>query len=155
MPTTGRCCAACRRRPPPPRPVRRRRRPPPPTGGGRSRRAPDNDLVLADDLDVSRHHAELRRSPAGGYEIVDVGSHNGTYVNGRQVSSAILTDSDIVSIGHSTFRLAGGELRQFVDDGDVSFSAQDLVVRVGGGKVLLDHVTFPVPGKSLLAVIGA
>ncbi len=117
-------------------------------------RAPDNDLVLADDLDVSRHHAELRRSPAGGYEIVDVGSHNGTYVNGRQVSSAILTDSDIVSIGHSTFRLAGGELRQFVDDGDVSFSAQDLVVRVGGGKVLLDHVTFPVPGKSLLAVIG-
>src|SRR6202012_3451563 len=44
-----------------------------------------NDLALPD-LDVSRHHAELRRSSAGNYEIVDLGSHNGTYVNGRKVS---------------------------------------------------------------------
>ena len=44
-------------------------------------RTPENDLVLPD-LDVSRHHAELRKSPAGSYEIVDLGSHNGTFVNG-------------------------------------------------------------------------
>jgi ABC transport system ATP-binding/permease protein len=117
-------------------------------------RAPDNDLVLADDLDASRHHAELRKSPTGRYEIVDIGSHNGTYVNGRRVSSAVLTDEDIISIGHSTFRLAGGELRQFVDAGEVSFTAQELVVKVGGGKVLLDRVTFPIPEKSLVGVIG-
>jgi ABC-type multidrug transport system ATPase subunit/pSer/pThr/pTyr-binding forkhead associated (FHA) protein len=116
-------------------------------------RVPDNDLVLSD-LDVSRHHAELRKSPGGTYEIVDLGSHNGTYVNGRRVSSAVLSDEDIVSIGHSTFRLVGGELRQFVDDGLVTFSAQDLVVRVSGGKVLLDRVTFPIPEKCLLGVIG-
>jgi ABC transport system ATP-binding/permease protein len=117
-------------------------------------RIPDeNDLVLPD-LDVSRHHAELRRSPAGTYEIVDLGSHNGTFVNGRKVSSAVLSESDIVSIGRSTFRLAGGELRQFVDDGEVTFTAQDLVVKVGGGKVLLNHVTFPIPEKSLVGVIG-
>jgi ABC transport system ATP-binding/permease protein len=116
-------------------------------------RIADNDLVLPD-LEVSRHHAELRRSPSGAYQIIDLDSHNGTYVNGRRVSSAVLSESDIVSIGRSTFRLAGGELRQFVDDGEVSFSAQDLVVKVGGGKMLLDHVTFPIPEKSLLAVIG-
>jgi ABC transport system ATP-binding/permease protein len=113
----------------------------------------DNDLVLPD-LDVSRHHAELRKSSAGAYEIVDLGSHNGTFVNGRRISSAVLSDSDIVSIGRSTFRLAGGELRQFVDDGEVTFTAQDLVVKVGGGKVLLNHVTFPIPEKSLVGVIG-
>jgi len=105
-------------------------------------RIPDNDLVLPD-LDVSRHHAELRKSPTGNYEIVDLGSHNGTYVNGRRVSSAVIGEDDIVSIGRSTFRLAEGELRQFVDDGEVTFSAQDLVVKVGGGKVLLNRVTFP------------
>ncbi len=116
-------------------------------------RIADNDLVLPD-LEVSRHHAELRRSPSGAYEIIDLDSHNGTYVNGRRVSSAVLGESDLVSIGRSTFRLAGGELRQFVDDGQVTFSAQDLVVKVGGGKILLDHVTFPIPEKSLLAVIG-
>jgi ABC-type multidrug transport system ATPase subunit len=116
-------------------------------------RIPDNDLVLPD-LDVSRHHAELRRSPTGAYEIVDLGSHNGTFVNGRRVSSAVLNESDIISIGRSTFRLAEGELRQFVDDGEITFTAQDLVVKVGGGKVLLSHVTFPIPEKSLVGVIG-
>ncbi len=116
-------------------------------------RTPDNDLVLPD-LDVSRHHAELRRSASGAYEIVDLGSHNGTFVNGRKVSSAVLSETDIVSVGHSTFRLTGGELRQYIDSGEVTFSALDLVVTVGGGKVLLDHVTFPIPEKTLLGVIG-
>ena len=90
-------------------------------------RVPDNDLVLSD-LDVSRHHAELRKSPAGGYEIVDVGSHNGIFVNGQRVTSKLLTEADLVSIGHSTFRLEGGELLQFVDDERVTSTAQDLVV---------------------------
>jgi ABC-type multidrug transport system ATPase subunit/pSer/pThr/pTyr-binding forkhead associated (FHA) protein len=116
-------------------------------------RIPDNDLVLPD-LDISRHHAELRKSDTGTYQIVDLGSHNGTFVNGRQVSSAVVSESDIISIGRSTFRLAGGELRQFVDDGHITFSAQDLVVKVGGGKILLSHVTFPIPEKSLVGVIG-
>ncbi len=78
-------------------------------------RTPDNDLVVSD-LDFSRHHAELRKSPAGNYEIIDLGSHNGILVNGKRVSHATLTDQDIVTIGHSTFRLAEGELWQFADD---------------------------------------
>ena len=116
-------------------------------------RDPDNGLVLSD-LNVSRHHAELRKSPTGSYEIVDLSSHNGTFVNGQPVSSKVLTEQDIISIGSSTFRLKDGELRQFVDEGNITFTAQDLVVKVGGGKVLLDRVTFPIPEKCLLGVIG-
>ena len=116
-------------------------------------RVPDNDVVLSD-LNVSRHHAELRKSPTGSYEIVDLGSHNGTFVNGQRVSSQVLTEQDLVSIGNSTFRLKDGELRQFVDEGNITFTAQDLVVKVGGGKILLNHVTFPIPEKCLLGVIG-
>jgi ABC transport system ATP-binding/permease protein len=115
-------------------------------------RVPDNDLVLAD-LNVSRHHAELRKSPTGSYEIVDLGSHNGTFVNGQRVTSQLLSEQDLVSIGSSTFRLSGGELRQFVDEGNVTFNAQDLVVKAGS-KTLLDHVSFPIPEKCLLGVIG-
>jgi ABC-type multidrug transport system ATPase subunit len=115
-------------------------------------RVPDNDLVLVD-LNVSRHHAELRKSPTGSYEIVDLGSHNGTFVNGQRVTSQVLSEQDLVSIGSSTFRLSGGELRQFVDEGNVTFNAQDLVVKAGS-KVLLDHVSFPIPEKCLLGVIG-
>jgi ABC transport system ATP-binding/permease protein len=116
-------------------------------------RTPDNDLILSD-LNVSRNHAELRKSRSGSYEIVDLGSHNGTFVNGQPVTAQMLTEQDIVSIGSSTFRLKDGELRQWVDDGEITFTAQDLVVKVSGGKVLLDHVTFPIPEKSLLGVIG-
>ncbi len=116
-------------------------------------RIPDNDVVLSD-LNVSKRHADLRKSPTGSYEIVDLDSHNGTFVNGQRVSSQLLTEQDLVSIGNSTFRLKDGELRQFVDEGNITFTAQDLVVKVGGGKVLLDRVTFPIPEKCLLGVIG-
>ena len=115
-------------------------------------RVPDNDVVLSD-LNVSRHHAELRKSPTGSYEIVDLGSHNGTFVNGQRVTKQVLTEQDLVSIGSSTFRLTSGELRQFVDDGNITFTAQELVVKAGS-KVLLDHVSFPIPEKCLLGVIG-
>jgi ABC-type multidrug transport system ATPase subunit len=126
-----------------------------PTRTMRIGRASDNDLVLADDLEASPSHAELRRSPTGDYEIVDLSSNNGTFVNGKRVSRAMLSEHDIVSVGRSTFRLAEGELRQFVDEGEVSLTAQDLVVRDSDGKVLLDHVSFPIPEKCMLGVIGS
>src|SRR6266568_5290716 len=78
-------------------------------------RHPDNDIALRD-LDVSRHHAELRRNPDGSFEIIDLGSHGGTYVNGERIIHKMLTEQDIISIGHATFRLSGGELRQYADE---------------------------------------
>lgn len=119
-------------------------------------RTPDNDVVVSD-LGVSRKHAELRKSPTGRYEIIDLGSHNGTFVNGSRVDRAELSESDIISIGHATFRLADGELREYVDEGNVSFEARELFVQVSDGgkpKVLLQGITFPLPERSFLAVIG-
>ena len=46
-------------------------------------RQPDNDIALTGNLEVSRHHAELRGNPDGSFEIIDLGSHGGTYVNGE------------------------------------------------------------------------
>src|ERR1700722_9882879 len=77
-------------------------------------RTPDNDITLAD-LDVSRHHAELHRNPDGSFKIIDVGSHGGTYVNGDRITRKVLTEQDIISIGHATFRLSGGETGQNAD----------------------------------------
>jgi ABC-type multidrug transport system ATPase subunit len=64
------------------------------------------------------------------------------------------TETDLIGTEDSTFLPSDGELRRFVDDGEFSIKADDLVVRVAGGKVLLDRVTFPIPEKSLLGVIG-
>ncbi|MEU8691284.1 FHA domain-containing protein [Streptomyces sp. NPDC048665] len=118
-------------------------------------RAPDNDLVV-DDLTVSRRHAELRAHPDGTYEIADLDSHNGTYLNGRPVTGgARVGPGDIIGIGHSAFCLVGTELQEYVDTGEVSLDVQELTVAVDGGRtVLLDHVSFPVGEKCLLAVVG-
>jgi ABC-type multidrug transport system ATPase subunit len=117
-------------------------------------RAGDNDLVV-DDLIVSRRHAELRAMPDGTYEIVDLGSHNGTYLNGQPVARAPVGPGDIVGIGHSAFCLVGDQLQEYVDTGEVSLDVQDLTVAVDHGrKILLDQVSFPVGEKCLLAVVG-
>ncbi|MEU1501372.1 FHA domain-containing protein [Streptomyces sp. NPDC005732] len=119
-------------------------------------RALENELVVSD-LQVSRHHAEFHATPDGRFEIRDLGSHNGTYVNGMPIAkggSALLGPNDIVGVGHSTFRLVGDRLEEFVDTGEVSFSARHLTVTVDGGKQILKDVSFGVPEKSLIAVIG-
>ncbi|MGW4892463.1 FHA domain-containing protein [Kitasatospora sp. NPDC004240] len=117
-------------------------------------RADDNDLVL-DDLVVSRHHAELRTLPDGGHEIVDLGSHNGTYVNGAPVDRAAVGPTDIVGIGHAALCLVGGQLVEYVDTGEISLNVHRLFVRVGKDRrVLLDDVSFPLAERTLLAVAG-
>ncbi|WP_413798204.1 FHA domain-containing protein [Streptomyces iranensis] len=116
-------------------------------------RGQDNELVVEGPY-VSRHHAEFRPLPGGRFEIVDLGSHNGTYVNGQPVHRRVIGPHDIVGVGHSTFRLAGDRLEEFVDTGEVSFTARNLTVTVGRDKTILDDVSFGVPEKSLVAVIG-
>ncbi|WP_418955443.1 FHA domain-containing protein [Streptomyces tritici] len=125
-----------------------------PTRTVRIGRGADNDLVI-DDLVVSRRHAELRAHPDGTYWIYDVGSHNGTYLNGRPVTRARVTPADIVGVGHSAFCLIGDKLVEFTDTGEISLDVQELAVTVDRGrKTLLDDVTFPVGQKTLLAVVG-
>ena len=64
-------------------------------------RHPDSDIFL-DDVTVSRRHAEFRLE-TGEFQVVDVGSLNGTYVNREPVDSAVLANGDEVQIGK--FRL--------------------------------------------------
>jgi Protein of unknown function (DUF3662)/FHA domain len=65
-------------------------------------RAKEADCVLRDP-NVSRHHAELRRTESGEWTIADLGSTNGIKVNGRRVGSTRLGAGDSVTIGTTTF----------------------------------------------------
>ena len=115
-------------------------------------RAPENNVVLTDLL-VSRRHALLRRS-GNQWELVDLGSANGTYVNGARISRAVIGPDDIVGIGHQLLHLSGDRLVEYVDTGDVSYAASDLKVVTKKGKVLLADVSFVLPQRSFLAVVG-
>jgi Inner membrane component of T3SS, cytoplasmic domain/zinc-ribbon domain len=60
-------------------------------------RHPDSDIFL-DDITVSRRHAAVRRVD-GGYEVADVGSLNGTYVDHKRVDTAPLHHLADLQIG--------------------------------------------------------
>jgi pSer/pThr/pTyr-binding forkhead associated (FHA) protein len=64
-------------------------------------RHPGSDIFL-DDVTVSRRHAEFRQDEDT-FQVVDVGSLNGTYVNRAPVPTAVLTNGDEVQFGK--FRL--------------------------------------------------
>ena len=71
-------------------------------------KGPRNDIVIADPA-VSSAHATIRVED-GGYTISDMGSRNGTVVNGERVEgSRALKHGDVIGVGLSklTFRLAG------------------------------------------------
>ena len=54
--------------------------------------------VRLDDANASRRHAELRRI-ADGYSLVDLGSTNGTEVNGQRIQETALMNGDVISVG--------------------------------------------------------
>jgi pSer/pThr/pTyr-binding forkhead associated (FHA) protein/ABC-type multidrug transport system ATPase subunit len=71
-------------------------------------RASDNDVVI-EDAKVSGHHARVALTDRGA-TIVDLGSTNGTTVNGRRIQPQVPTairPSDIVQVGGSTLSLKG------------------------------------------------
>jgi hypothetical protein len=64
----------------------------------------DCDCVVADDA-VSRRHAELRRV-AGRWLLRDLGSLNGTWLNGRRVVEEVeVFAGDLVAFGRTSYRL--------------------------------------------------
>jgi hypothetical protein len=65
-------------------------------------RLPECEVPLTDP-NVSRRHAEVRRKGTG-YVVVDLGSTNGTRVNGIGVSERRLSDGDEISVGNTTIR---------------------------------------------------
>ena len=69
----------------------------------------DNDIVLADNT-VSRHHAEIVGLERG-FFLSDLGSYNGTKVNGKQVQTVFLRHDDKIEVGLNrlTFAEAAGK----------------------------------------------
>lgn len=69
-------------------------------------RLPESILVL-EDPNVSRQHAEIRPS-GNGFVLADLGSTNGSKVNGIKVSERVLEDGDELTFGSTSFRFEAG-----------------------------------------------
>jgi hypothetical protein len=67
-----------------------------------------NEIRISDDAQVSRRHAELLRTPSGEFQIHDLRSSNGVFVNGQRLAAdemRLLQENDEVKIGNATFTL--------------------------------------------------
>ena len=66
------------------------------------------DVVITDDT-VSGRHCQITESPDGCI-IEDLGSSNGTYVNGKRIESTVLKSGDRVTLGTARFTFVDRQL---------------------------------------------
>ncbi len=59
----------------------------------------DEEAVKFEDEGVSRHHAKVIRLADNTFRLLDLGSTNGTVVNGRKVATAVLNEGDVIHLG--------------------------------------------------------
>jgi PAS domain S-box-containing protein len=91
-------------------------------------RAEDADFRL-DDPGVSRRHARISPHAEGGHLLTDLGSRNGTYLNGIRVRSARLADGDRLQVGTVT------SLRYLLDEGRAAGETERLRQALTAGGV--------------------
>lgn len=115
-------------------------------------RSATNDMVL-EDLLVSRRHAELKVT-ADGPELRDLGSGNGTYVNGKAIDRCLLRAGDLVGVGAYTLRFDGSMLLQLAEPDGVGLAVGHLSVDGDGGQRIVDDVSFSLAPGTLMAVVG-
>jgi pSer/pThr/pTyr-binding forkhead associated (FHA) protein len=70
-------------------------------------RHPDAHLLL-DDVTVSRRHVTIRRTGEG-FEVRDLGSLNGTYVNGERIEDRALVTGDELQVGRFKLLFVGSD----------------------------------------------
>ena len=104
---------------------------------------------------VSWHHARIQRTPQG-VEVEDLGSLNGTFVDGVRLTRKVrLLPGQEVGVGGARFQLLeSGALQRRNYEGNVSIQAVGVTVNAPGGARLLDPVSLTVYPSELVALMG-
>jgi ABC-type multidrug transport system ATPase subunit len=115
-------------------------------------RWPDNNIIL-DSPGVSRHHATLAYGAAAQPLLTDLGSANGTFVNGRPLAKpALLAPDDLVAIGGYLLRVDGRRI-QWYDLNKSRLCASHLTTKVGA-KTILKDVSLALNQREFVGLIG-
>jgi pSer/pThr/pTyr-binding forkhead associated (FHA) protein len=106
-----------------------------------------------DDLTVSRFHAEIVQNDSGGFDLVDLRSSNGSFINGQQIKRREIEIGDLISIGSATKRFTSDGLDSPVGIDGIDIVAKDLHFSVGDRQLLRD-INFHLGPRSLTAIVG-
>ena len=111
-----------------------------------------NDWKI-EDLTVSRFHAEIVQNDKSGFDLVDLRSANGTFINGISIKRREIEIGDLISIGGVTRRFTSDGLESPIGVEGVDIVAKDLHFSVGD-RELLNDINFHLGPRSLTAVVG-
>lgn len=124
-----------------------------PPGGLAIGRTTDNQIVVNDPL-ASRKHARLVAAPEG-LTIEDLGSANGTFVNGTRQQRTVLRERDIVTIGNVDFVVQQGALAHRQKPvAEQGLNVHGVGFTVENNKQLLVDVNMQAGRGTLTALIG-
>ena len=91
-------------------------------------RQAEGDGTLASDVEISRHHARIFPESGGRFGIEDLGSTNGTFVNGRRLDGRVILETgDRISVGASTLIVQVGSLQPTPPASDTMAPPPDVV----------------------------
>ena len=116
----------------------------------------DCELILDCPM-VSLRHAKLTVDSQTGIDIRDLGSSNGTFINGKRITRRTrIRPGDSVVIGSVWFVLSEDELNlEFVNQSsEVVLEGRRIGVEVAGGKQILDDVSLAVLPGELVGLMG-
>jgi ABC-type multidrug transport system ATPase subunit len=120
-------------------------------------RDPQCDIALPSPL-VSRRHAQIERTSQGDV-LTDLGSMNGTFVNGQRITRHILRQGDVVQIGPFRLPYTAAGLAPSANIGNVRLDGLHLKRKVKDHKtraykLILDDVTLSIQPGEFVAVVG-
>ena len=117
-------------------------------------REPNNDITI-DHPTVSRYHARIEREN-GSFQLKDLGSTNGTFVNGKQVKDKqVLKVGDKIHIGSLSLILNINEqLIRYNEQGNLRLDAVNLNKLVGKGLNLLNNISISFPPRKFVVIAG-
>ncbi len=120
-------------------------------------RDPTNDVAINHPV-VSKHHAEIVKQD-GKFFVVDLGSTNGTFVNGIKIKRHQLHELDRIVIGPSELHFSGESLSHAPDTHVMRLDVQGINYEVtdrttGRPRLLLDDISLVVKPRELIGLLG-
>ncbi len=115
-------------------------------------RAPECDRVI-DNFKVSRKHCKLFREGSTWY-VQDLGSSNGTFVNGKRVTKAAVSPQDIITVGGTPFTLEQLMSGSKLSLEGLTIEAQHLTYLSNEGKKLIDDISLTIGPGQFIGLIG-
>lgn len=118
----------------------------------------DCDIILAN-LSISRQHTSIRLLDNGTYEVRDLGSKNGTFVNGEQIHQPqIIEEGDRIQIGRYEFLLQSAiyvqEENTLNEDVIIAENINQILGKGSQRKIILNNISMRIAPGELVAIMG-